>query len=123
MTANSSRLPKLCGTDVEVGNFILGVDRAIGSGAEASRALLREIEGFPRAREIESHTPGWAVWKPGWRGGWEAPGAGHALAIAPHYSPRVVSGTTARTGVASSWRTDRAHTSTWIIWSWRPLRR
>lgn len=45
------RLPKLCGADVELGNFVLGVaERARGSGAEASRALLREFSGFPDTR-------------------------------------------------------------------------
>src|SRR5213593_686585 len=38
-------LPKLCGADIELGNFIVGADRTGGTGAEASRALLREIEG------------------------------------------------------------------------------
>jgi len=37
-------LPKLCGADIELGNFILGLDRPGGSGREASRALLREID-------------------------------------------------------------------------------
>ena len=43
-----NRLPKLCGADVEWGNFILGVDRQFGTGPEASRALLREINGLPQ---------------------------------------------------------------------------
>jgi proteasome accessory factor A len=38
------RVPKLCGADVELGNFILGVGRT-DTGPEASRALLREIDG------------------------------------------------------------------------------
>src|SRR5262249_21978031 len=38
------RVPKLCGADVELGNFILGMERVGGTGREASRALLREIE-------------------------------------------------------------------------------
>lgn len=37
------RLPKLCGADIELGNFILGLERSSGTGHEASRALLREI--------------------------------------------------------------------------------
>jgi hypothetical protein len=40
-------LPKLCGADVELGNFEAGVERAGGTGYEASRALLAEIEGYP----------------------------------------------------------------------------
>ncbi len=43
--AKTARLPKLCGADIELGNFVLGVERPEGSGAEASRALLREIDG------------------------------------------------------------------------------
>jgi proteasome accessory factor A len=39
-------LPKLCGADIELGNFVLGVERPDGTGAEASRALLREIDGI-----------------------------------------------------------------------------
>jgi len=38
------RVPKICGADVELGNFILGRDRSGPSGREASRALLREID-------------------------------------------------------------------------------
>jgi hypothetical protein len=38
-------LPKLCGADVELGNFILGIDRTNGTGAEAARALLARIQG------------------------------------------------------------------------------
>jgi hypothetical protein len=44
---NPNTLPKLCGADIELGNFILGLERREGSGAEASRAVLREIVGLP----------------------------------------------------------------------------
>ena len=40
------QVPKLCGADIELGNFVLG-RRGDRSGAEACRAVLREIEGFP----------------------------------------------------------------------------
>lgn len=40
-------VPKLCGADIEVGNFVTGVDSRNGTGAFASRALLAEIEGLP----------------------------------------------------------------------------
>ena len=40
-------LPKVCGADIELGNFILGLDRYGGTGYHASRALLREIRGLP----------------------------------------------------------------------------
>ena len=36
-------LPKVCGGDVELGNFIAGLERTDGSGAQASRALLRAM--------------------------------------------------------------------------------
>jgi proteasome accessory factor A len=39
--------PKVLGSDVELGNFVLGLERENGTGAIASRALLREIEGVP----------------------------------------------------------------------------
>ncbi len=34
---------KLCGADVELGNFVAGVERPAGTGAEAARALLRAL--------------------------------------------------------------------------------
>ena len=40
-------LPKLCGADVELGNFILGGPRADDTCREASRALVAEIRGLP----------------------------------------------------------------------------
>ncbi len=45
--ATARALPKLCGADIELGNFIAGTDKAGGTGYEASRALLAEIEGLP----------------------------------------------------------------------------
>jgi len=46
---NSSvlRLPKVCGADVELGNFILGGDDLWVTERDASRALLRQIRGLP----------------------------------------------------------------------------
>lgn len=41
-------VPKLIGSDTELGNCILGLDLEHGTGALASRALLREIPGLPR---------------------------------------------------------------------------
>jgi proteasome accessory factor A len=41
-------LPKLCGADIELGNFITGVDQVGGTGFAASRALLAEIDGLPK---------------------------------------------------------------------------
>lgn len=48
--AVTARLPKLCGADIEVGNFVLGASRPGSTGCEASRALLAEIDGLPRER-------------------------------------------------------------------------
>ena len=45
----SALLPKLCGADIELGNFILGLDTRQTTGFEASRLLLREVDGLPRA--------------------------------------------------------------------------
>ena len=41
---------KLVGADFELGNFVLGLPRSEGSGAEAARALLRQIDGVPASR-------------------------------------------------------------------------
>jgi proteasome accessory factor A len=38
-------VPKLVGADFELGNFILGRERQGGTGSEAARALLAEIDG------------------------------------------------------------------------------
>ena len=103
MNASDPRLPKLCGTDVEVGNFICGVERAAGSGAEASRALLREIEGYPQARTNHSCLSAWTGGHHGWSGRYgmrareqdstavgtcvpDTADSGRVLAIAPFYN-------------------------------------
>lgn len=39
-------VPKLCGADIELGNFILGLPGTQRSGRDASQALLQEIRGF-----------------------------------------------------------------------------
>jgi proteasome accessory factor A len=46
--ATASALPKLCGADIELGNFIVGLEQSNGTGYQASRALLAEIRGLPR---------------------------------------------------------------------------
>ncbi|MBM3320564.1 MAG: proteasome accessory factor PafA2 family protein [Candidatus Eisenbacteria bacterium] len=51
-------LPKLCGADVEVANFVEGAWSGSGSGREASRALLREIRGIPGRNERWTRTGG-----------------------------------------------------------------
>jgi proteasome accessory factor A len=51
------RLPKLCGADIELGNFILGADDPGSTSFAASRALLRQIEGVPARRECFTAYP------------------------------------------------------------------
>lgn len=47
-------VPKLCGADIELGNFLTGSrpgfegGSSMSTAAEASRALLRQIRGFPK---------------------------------------------------------------------------
>ncbi len=48
-------LPRLCGADIELGNFVLGMPGE-DTGALASRLLLNEIDGLPRAK-TPVHTP------------------------------------------------------------------
>lgn len=45
-TSHPGRLPKLSGGDYEFQNLITGIDRPDGSGFEASRLLLLEIDGY-----------------------------------------------------------------------------
>lgn len=47
---NARVLPKLCGADIELGNFIAGEEWPGGTGYEASRALLAGIEGQPKCQ-------------------------------------------------------------------------
>ncbi len=44
-------LRKLCGSDVELSNFIVGTSQMGGTGWEAAQALLSEIKGLPAQRE------------------------------------------------------------------------
>src|SRR5580765_931969 len=48
---DASHVPKLCGADFELGNFVLGLELPKGSGALASHLLLREIAGLPYAHK------------------------------------------------------------------------
>ena len=45
-TGSSVRVPKLCGGDLELGNFVTGLNDTGRSDALASRALLAEFDGF-----------------------------------------------------------------------------
>ncbi|MGA3372073.1 MAG: proteasome accessory factor PafA2 family protein [Terracidiphilus sp.] len=55
--ATARALPKLCGADIELGNFIAGVEYAGGTGYEASRALLAQIKGLPNRQS--SYASNW----------------------------------------------------------------
>jgi len=59
-------LPKLCGADIELGNFVLG-SPGLETGALASRALLAEIEGLPRQGGAwhAPYTPSWSSYNSG----------------------------------------------------------
>jgi hypothetical protein len=46
-STSCSRVPKLCGADVELGNSVLGLASNDGTGRIASRLLLAEIDGLP----------------------------------------------------------------------------
>ena len=45
LSRRANAIPKLLGSDVEMGNFILGLDSKTGTGDEASRALMHEVIG------------------------------------------------------------------------------
>ncbi len=57
-----TRLKKLCGGDIEVGNFISGGSAAGGTAPLAARLLLEQIRGFPgggRGQVISYDTQDW----------------------------------------------------------------
>jgi hypothetical protein len=56
---NNPRLPKLCGGDIELANFILGGKEQGSTGFEAARALLREFFGFPLRTGFQGY--GWST--------------------------------------------------------------
>lgn len=64
---------KLVGADFELGNSVRGLDRPEGTGAEAARRLLREIEGVAALG-----VGGWGAWASqgaaGEWGGWDPQG-------------------------------------------------
>ncbi len=62
-TKRIGQVPKVCGADIELANFIVGTEDE-RTGAAAARALLREIHGLPhKAPRYGTYTPGgWASW-------------------------------------------------------------
>jgi len=68
-------VPKLCGADVELGNFALGAGRYWTTCFEASRALLRHIPGVSRGFDGWSSHGRWApAYRPDYSGSYSAPG-------------------------------------------------
>ena len=65
---------KLVGADFELGNFVLGLQRSQGSGPEAARRLLAQIDGVPAAGSRQlgfSYSGAYAVgWSGSGFGGW-----------------------------------------------------
>ncbi len=55
------RVHKLCGGDLELGNFITGLDGTGRTGAAAARALLAEFDGFG---DRSFHTPALSPFAP-----------------------------------------------------------
>ncbi len=45
---NYDGVPKICGADAELGNFLLGMESPLGTSGIASKLLLRQIHGFPQ---------------------------------------------------------------------------
>jgi len=68
MSEAPGRVPKLCGADIELGNFIEGVENPQGTGAEASRAVLREIDGVSRGLRSTGGHGGGAAYANAWAG-------------------------------------------------------
>jgi len=61
---HSAVVPKVIGSDFELGNLILGREDERGTGAAASRALLKQIDGYPRGEQTdtapeETRSGGW----------------------------------------------------------------
>lgn len=44
------RVPKLCGADIELGNFLIGAEGTRETCGEAAHSLLQQIDGYPRRR-------------------------------------------------------------------------
>src|SRR5580692_8556461 len=61
MKTTPQLLPKVCGADLELANFLEGVTAPLGTGYEASRALLREIDGISDGAQAVTYSSygGW----------------------------------------------------------------
>ena len=54
------QVPKLCGGDIELGNFVFGLNHTHETGFEASRALLTEIPGLSTTNAFSWSSEGWS---------------------------------------------------------------
>jgi hypothetical protein len=52
-------IPKIIGSDIELGNFLLGVEKAEGTGREASRLLLANMPGVMTTYDMGAYGPTW----------------------------------------------------------------
>lgn len=73
-------VPKLCGADIELGNFISGVAREGGTGREASHRLLQEIDGLPYDPAFKSRVAAFSYADPSEEesGKWTSVGSAYA---------------------------------------------
>ena len=55
-------MPKVLGADIELGNLILGIDAPEGTGRQASRALLAEVDGVPARRRAHGGPAGYSAY-------------------------------------------------------------
>jgi proteasome accessory factor A len=69
---------RVTGADIELGNFIRGLSRTGGTGYEASRALLREVQGI--TSQNTPATSGWGV-----SGSWNNLGYANAATVPTTY--------------------------------------
>ena len=54
------QVPKLCGGDIELGNFVFGLNHTQETGFEASHALLKEIPGLSTTNAFSWSSEGWS---------------------------------------------------------------
>jgi hypothetical protein len=62
--ASDGVVPKVCGSDVELGNFIIGTDHTLAQDTcgEAARALLAQVQGHSRPTAFSSSALGSSYW-------------------------------------------------------------
>ncbi len=88
--ATATALPKLCGADIELGNFIAGVEHYGGTGYDASRALLAQIKGLPN-RQASSISSWWTAGSSAARVGTKSSAGSYVSTSGWAYNPQDVS--------------------------------